>query len=80
MIAADLFGGQYVEGVKTGQQWKISDLYVGTRQDQDALDFIASFSELRPLSTPTSSITSQMRKKSSAFLAANRGVRSQLSK
>ena len=45
MIAVDLFGGQYVEGVKTGQQWKISDLYVGTRQDQDALDFIASFSD-----------------------------------
>ncbi len=45
MIAVDLYGGKYVEGVKTGQQWKISDLYVGTRQDQDALDFIASFSD-----------------------------------
>lgn len=45
MIAFDLYGGKYVDGVKTGQQWKISDLYVGTRQDQDALDFIASFSD-----------------------------------
>ncbi len=45
MVAVDLYGGTYVDGVKTGQQWKISDLYVGTRQDQDALDFIASFSD-----------------------------------
>lgn len=45
MIAVDLYGGKYVDGVKTGQQWKISDLHVGTRQDQDALDFITSFSD-----------------------------------
>ena len=44
-IATDQFGGKYVEGVKTGMEWKIVELRVGTRQDQDAIDYINSFSD-----------------------------------
>lgn len=44
MIAFGKFGGGYKEGVKTGGEWKITDLYVGTRQDDDAIAYINSFS------------------------------------
>lgn len=42
-IAFNQYGGTYVNGVKSGQVWKIDDLGVYTSQDPDALAYVASF-------------------------------------
>ncbi|MBN8588232.1 MAG: hypothetical protein J0L94_07905 [Rhodothermia bacterium] len=48
-IAFELQGGKYVDGVKTGQEWKITDIQVYLRDDQEVRDFIESFTDWKKL-------------------------------
>jgi hypothetical protein len=45
MMAAERTGGAYKEGVKVGEQWKLSELQVRVREDDDAIQFVSSFSD-----------------------------------
>lgn len=45
MIAMEKAGGKYVDGVKVGKKWTITELAVRTRQDADAIEFVESFSD-----------------------------------
>jgi hypothetical protein len=49
VIAVGMFGGAYKDGVKVGKEWMITEISVGTRQDNDALQFINSFSSRKKL-------------------------------
>lgn len=48
-IAFEIQGGKYVDGVKTGQEWKITDIQIYLRDDQEVRDFIGSFSDWKKL-------------------------------
>jgi len=48
-IAFELQGGKYIDGVKTGQEWKITDIQVYLRDDQEVRDFIESFTDRKKL-------------------------------
>lgn len=49
MIAADQFGGTYKNGKKVGQQWRLTDLYVGMKDDPDTIAFVDSFDDRKSL-------------------------------
>lgn len=49
MIAADQFGGTYKNGKKVGQQWKLTDLYVGMKDDADTIALIDSYDDRKAL-------------------------------
>ncbi|HRR08198.1 MAG TPA: hypothetical protein PLO56_05860 [Rhodothermales bacterium] len=48
-IAFEVQGGKYVDGVKTDQEWKITDIQIYLRDDQEVRDFINSFSDWKKL-------------------------------
>jgi hypothetical protein len=45
VMAAERTGGAYKEGVKVGEQWKLDELDVGVREDEDAIQYVTSFSD-----------------------------------